>query len=125
MDQMPTPDEIARMTPEEKQRSLAEFIEFMKKLAGPPVEVFVPRPFALAIDFEDVQANAALVPRDIVAVGIESDSDAMVRVRNPYTRRTDNFVFRSAAEAQAVLGGTGAGTVRLIWGEPLVPAQAG
>jgi hypothetical protein len=115
-----TPEEIRRMSPEQRERSLAEFVDFLREQAGPPVEVPVPRTFALAIDYEDVPANAHLQAGDLVAVGVECDSDALVRVRNPYTRRVDNFVFDSAENARHELSELG-GPLSLIWGEPLLP----
>ncbi len=110
------------MTLEEKERSLAEFEEFLRRQAGEPVEVAVPRTFALAIDYEDVESNAEVTADAIVAVGIECDTDALVRVRNPYTRRSDNYLFTNAAQTQSAIGAMGGGPVRLIWGEPIISA---
>lgn len=123
MDRMPTPEEIRRMSPAQRERSLAEFVDFLREQAGPPVEVPVPRAFALAIDYEDVPANADLQAGDLVAVGVECDTDALVRVRNPYSRRVDNFLFDNAEQARCELGAAG-GPLRLIWGEPLLPAPS-
>jgi hypothetical protein len=46
MDRMPTPEEIRRMSPEQRERSLAEFVDLLHEQAGPSVEVPVPRAFA-------------------------------------------------------------------------------
>lgn len=120
---LPTPEEIRRMTPEGKRESLERLRTQLRELAGPSVEVFVPRTFALAIDVADEEPGATVRPSEVVGIGIESDIDALVRVRNPYTRRTDNLLFASAECARRELGTMGDGPLRLFWGQPIIPVD--